>query len=205
MKRTTLTVLAAAIGLAFGSAAIANSNMSRSAYEDAKKSIAAEHKAAQAQCDTLAANAKDICQAQAKGKERVAKADLKAKYHPSRHARYEARVTAAEADYAVAMQTCDDKSGNDKDVCVKEAKAALVTAKADAKVYLKTADANVAAQHKTAKARAGASKEIAEVRKDAREDKRDADYAVAKEKCDALSGAAKDSCVSLAKSQHGKS
>jgi hypothetical protein len=33
----------------------------------------------------------------------------------------------------VAKEKCDDKAGNEKDVCVKEAKAALVRAKADAK------------------------------------------------------------------------
>ncbi|MHB8742367.1 MAG: hypothetical protein ACYC9L_04510 [Sulfuricaulis sp.] len=32
----------------------------------------------------------------------------------------------------MAKEKCDDKAGNDKDVCVKEAKAALVRGKADA-------------------------------------------------------------------------
>jgi hypothetical protein len=33
----------------------------------------------------------------------------------------------------VAKERCDDKSGNPKDICVEEAKAAQATAKADAK------------------------------------------------------------------------
>ena len=39
-----------------------------------------------------------------------------------------------EATYDVAKEKCDELSGNSKDVCVKEANAALVKAKADAKV-----------------------------------------------------------------------
>ena len=90
--------------------------------------------------------------------------------------------TSAEADYDVAKQRCDAKTGNEKDVCVKEAKAAQVKAKADAKAGEKTASA----------------------RKDASEDKRDADYKVAIEKCDAFAGAVKDTCVRDAKVRFGK-
>ena len=42
-----------------------------------------------------------------------------------------------EADYKVAMEKCDDKAGNLKDVCIKEAKAAMKSAKADAKANKK--------------------------------------------------------------------
>jgi hypothetical protein len=35
----------------------------------------------------------------------------------------------SEADYRVAKERCDDKSGNPKDICVEEAKAAQATAK----------------------------------------------------------------------------
>ena len=42
----------------------------------------------------------------------------------------------------MAKQKCDDLSGNPKDVCVKEAKAARTTAKADATVQMKTGQTN---------------------------------------------------------------
>jgi len=58
------------------------------------------------------------------GKEKVAKAELEARYKPSEKNRYQARVAQADADYSVAKEKCDDKAGNEKDVCVKEAKAA---------------------------------------------------------------------------------
>ena len=93
----------------------------------------------------------------------------------------------------MAKEKCDDLSGNQKDVCVKEAKAAHVKATADAKVDRVAAEKHNAATEKTAAAR-----------RDAAEDKRDADYKVAIEKCDSLSGPAKDACVSGAKAKYGK-
>jgi starch phosphorylase len=90
-------------------------------------------------------------------------------------------------------EKCDDKAGNDKDVCVKQAKAAETRAKADAKANMKVAKAGQAATEKSSAAR-----------KDAAEDKRDADYAVAKEKCDKFSGDAKDRCLNEAKARFGK-
>ncbi|MBC8021885.1 MAG: hypothetical protein H7Y14_02125 [Burkholderiales bacterium] len=204
MKRTTLTILAAAIGLAFATGAVAGSNMSKASYQDSKTTIEADYKTAKAGCDPLQNNAKDVCKAQAKGKESVALAELEAAYRPSSKNRYDARIAVAKAEYSVAVEKCDDKSGNDKDVCVKEAKAAQTAAKANAKVQLKTVDANRAAQVKTTKAQANASTKITAVRQSAAADKRDASYAVAKEKCDTLSGDAKAACMSEAKSQYGK-
>jgi hypothetical protein len=61
--------------------------------------------------------------AEAKGKDKVAEAELEAQYKSSKKATYEVSVIRAEADYAVAREKCDDKAGNDKDVYVKEAKA----------------------------------------------------------------------------------
>jgi hypothetical protein len=84
-------------------------------------------------------------------------------------------------------------SGNQKDVCVKEAKAAHTKAKADAKV----ARADV-------KATKNAREKRADARQDAREDTRDAQYKVAVEICDSMNGAAKDRCVKDAKAHYGK-
>ena len=145
-------------------------------------------------CDSLSANAKDVCIAQAKGKESVAKADAQAAYENTAKARQSARVAHAQADYDVAIQKCDDQAGNLKDVCVKEAKSGLVKGKADAKVDRVAADTR----------QEGAAKRT-EAREEANTEKRDAEFKVAIEKCDALAGPAKDSCVSGAKVQFGKS
>ena len=79
-------------------------NMSKADYAAAKVKIAAEYKAGKAACNSLSANAKDVCVAQAKGAEKVARADLDASYKPSTKAHYEARVAKAEADYGVARE-----------------------------------------------------------------------------------------------------
>jgi hypothetical protein len=183
MKRNTVITLAAAISLTFGAGAFAGTMMSKADYKDAKKAIEAEYKSAKAACDSLKDNPKDICQAEAKGKENVALAELEVTHQPSDKARSAARIARAEATYAVAKEKCDEKTGNEKDVCVKEAKSARTAAKADANAQLK----------------------VAVVRKDAADDKRDAEYAVAKEKCDALVGGTKDQCVKDAKAHYGKS
>jgi hypothetical protein len=193
MKRKilTMTAIAAATALALGASA---AGMSKPEYVASKDRIAAEYKTAKAGCESMSANAKDVCVAQAKGGEKVALAELAASYQPTVKARYDLRLARAEADYSVAKEKCDDQSGNAKDVCVKEAQAVHTAAKADAKAQMKTTDAKVAA-----------GKEIAEARKDANAVKRDADYALAREKCDALAGAAKDVCVGSAKANFGKS
>lgn len=74
-------------------------------------------------------------------------------------------------------------TGNEKDVCVKQAKAVEVKALADAKM----------------------GKQITEAKTDAAQDKRDADYKVAAEKCDAMTADAKTACVNAAKAKFGES
>jgi hypothetical protein len=206
MSKMLISLLAAA-GLAFaGAAGAANdkTTMSRDAYKADKDKIEAQYKVEKDKCDGLSGNQKDICQAEAKGHEKVAKAELEANYKNTDRARYEAREARAEATYDVAKEKCDDLKGNDKDVCVKEAKAALTKAKADAKVARVTNTQTMRTSTADNRAPDRATNRAADARKDAAEDKRDADYKVAKEKCDALSGDAKDKCVNDAKARYGK-
>ena len=93
---------------------------------------------------------------------------------------YKAAKKQAEADYKVAKDKCGALSGNDKDVCMKEAKAHYVHATEDAEAAMKST-------------KAGA---------EATEDKMAADYKVAKEKCDAMSGEARKACIADAKAQY---
>lgn len=172
--------LAAGLALSFGAAA---QTLSKDQYKSAKDSIAADYKAANQACASRSGNARDICKADASGKQSVARAELEAQYKPSEKAGYEVRIAMAQANYAVAKEICDDKAGNVKDICLKEAKAAEVTARADAKARLKSTEARNEASSAT----------------------RDADYAVAKEKCDTYSGDARSSCMNEAKARFGKS
>jgi hypothetical protein len=156
--------------------------MTHSDYEAGKSRISADYKVDRAACDSLQHNDKDVCVEQAKGKEKVAKAELEHDYSGKESDWVKVLKTRAETTYSVAKEKCDDLKGNDKDVCVKEAKAAKVSAMADAK----------------------AGKKIHDARADAADDKRDADYKVATEKCDAMSGDAKSSCIATAKANFGK-
>ena len=145
MKKLTITATVAAFSLALSAAAMADTQtdtQSKAEYKADKNSIQAEYKSAKAVCDQFKGNAKDICVAEAKGKENVSLSELEARYHPSPKANYNVLIAKAQADYSVAQQKCDDLSGNAKDVCVKEAKAALSAAKADAQAQMKTANAN---------------------------------------------------------------
>ena len=74
-----------------------------------------------------------MCEKQAKGDEKVAKAELENRYKPSERNANKARVARADAEYEVAKEKCDDLNGNAKDVCQKDAKAAHASAKAGAK------------------------------------------------------------------------
>ncbi|MEO8738662.1 MAG: hypothetical protein ABI537_03050 [Casimicrobiaceae bacterium] len=194
MKHSTL-MLALAAGAAVGLVDIAAAQtMSKDAHATAYKSAEAQYKTEKDACGGMSGNAKDICVEEAKGREKVAKADADAAYENTPKKREAARMARADATYAVAKEKCDDLAGNAKDVCVKEAKAAHVKAKADANVDRVAADSRTTATKKTA-----------EAKREASIDKRDADYKVAVEKCDAFAGNAKDSCVRDAKSRFGKS
>ena len=131
----------------------------------------------------MTGNAKDVCQEEAKAKEKNARAELTFQHSGLAADGTKLRTARAESAYAVAKEKCDDKAGNDKDVCVKEAKAAETKALADARM----------------------GKQVGAAAKEAGEDKRDADLKVALEKCDAMAGDAKASCVADAKAKFGKS
>jgi hypothetical protein len=199
-KRMIALLIAAGLGLAGPSLAQTYSSkststpMSKDSYTAAKTSADAQYKIDKDACASLNGNAKDICVAEAKGRDNVAKAEAEAAYANTPKARESARVAHAQASYDVAIEKCDDLAGNGKDVCVKEAKAGLVKGKADAKV-----------DRVAVETRHDAAAKQAEARNEASDAKRDADYKVAIEKCDEFAGPAKDSCVGSAKVKYGKS
>ncbi len=157
--------------------------ISKDEYRATKTRISDTYKADKRGCDAQSANAKDICVQQAKGKEKVAKAELEYSYASTTRNRNKVLEAKAHAAYEVAKEKCDDLSGNPKDVCRQEAKTVHDKALADAKL----------------------GREVGEARNDAAQTKRDADYKLAAEKCDALSGDAKSTCMTEAKRTFGKS
>jgi hypothetical protein len=117
----------------FAGSTVMAASMSHAEYAAKKDQISAEYKADKAACDKLDGNGKDVCVEKAKGKEKVAKAELEFNYTGKQADSAKIAVAKADADYDVAKEMCDDKKGNDKDLCVKDAKAAHAKAIADAK------------------------------------------------------------------------
>jgi hypothetical protein len=178
--KKSLLAMAAALAFAPWAQAITTSPAD---YKAGKTRISADYKTDKAACGSLKANAKDICVQEAKAKEKLAFAELEFAYTGKAADGTKVEVVKADGSYAVAKEKCDDLKGNDKDVCVKEAKAVHVKALADAKV----------------------PKKVAEVRSDAAADVNTANYKVAVEKCDSMTGDAKTACVAAAKTKFGKS
>jgi len=183
MNRKPIFAALFAAGALAASSAFAADSTAKQVYKSAKDRIDAEYKVEIQRCDSLSGNAKDICKAEVKGKQKAAKANAYAAFKGTDKAATDALIARADAEYAVAKEKCDDFAGNAKDVCVKEAKATFTKAKVDAK----------------------ANGKVSVVRKDAAQEKRDANFAVAKERCDALAGEAKTRCVNDAKARFGKS
>jgi hypothetical protein len=142
-----LKLIAAAIAFAFAAAAQAQTTpapagtpKSRTEQPRAEKTerkvkdqeeerIEQQAKADKERCNGMKGNAKDICMAEAKGKEKVAKAELDAKHDPSPRNQRKADEMKAEAAYEVAKERCDDQKGDAKDQCQKAAKDKQAQAK----------------------------------------------------------------------------
>jgi hypothetical protein len=187
VKKLKLTTLAMAIGLALSANAMGGTP-SEAQYKKSGETIAANHKSDEAACQSLAGNTKDVCMAEAGGRQNVAKAEREAAYVDSSKHRYDVSIAKADAASAIAKEKCDDLAGNVQDVCRKEAQSAEVAAKAEAERVMKTADATATARD----AKTDASKKSAASTQEAA-------YAVAREKCDSLAGDAQSTCIKDAK------
>jgi hypothetical protein len=152
----------------------------KTAYQQARDTAETTFKNARARCDSIAGNPHDVCVAEAKAARVQADEEAGAAYENTLAAYTRARMRIASANYDRDKARCDGLTGNNKDVCMAQAKAALIAAQADAK----------------------ADKKAIEARSEAREDKQKAAYKVALEKCDAYAGAVKDRCVTQAKAAY---
>ncbi len=173
------------IGAALAWAGSARAQMApdpKAVYELAKGTAETNYKAAKARCDQIAGNPHDLCMAEARVARVRVEEEAEAAYKNTLSAYTQARMRIASANYDRDKVRCAAVTGNDRDVCLEQAKATLIAAQADAKADRKTIEA----------------------RQDAREDKLAAEYRVAIEKCDAYAGAVKDQCVNAAKTAFRK-
>jgi len=121
----------ALLGCSAALAAVHAANITKEEASAEKSRIEAEYKADRKACEAMSGNAKDVCVEQAKGKEKVARAELDYKQDASERHRGKVESAKADAQYAVAKEKCDDLSGEQKDACVKDAKASKARADAD--------------------------------------------------------------------------
>ncbi|CUI04109.1 hypothetical protein LXA47_04845 [Massilia sp. P8910] len=182
MKRALIPALTGAVLMAAALAASAATPEAKAAYSQARDAAASAYQAARARCDAITGNPKEVCVEEARVARVHTVEEATAMYKGTLKAYTQSRLEIAAAIYDLDRVKCKALTGNDKDVCIQQAKATLVASQADAR----------------------ADKKAIEARTDARDDKRTAEYKVAREKCDAFAGAVKDSCVSAAKSQYGK-
>ncbi len=136
MKTSHLTLIVLTAGVSFSLAAQAQ-NLTKAEYKAEKDKISATYKTERAACNSDKGNAKDICVALAKGKEKVDQANLEERYKPSEKTRYNAHMAKADADYAVAKERCDDQPSAAKGQCEADAKATHTQAKEQAKALKK--------------------------------------------------------------------
>jgi hypothetical protein len=172
------------ISAACGAAAFAfGVPVTQDEYRAARARIESEYKDMSAACERLPGNARDVCRTVARGKSRVARAELEYNRSGQSKDAIQLATTKADAAYDVARERCDDRDGSARSGCLAEARTlhekALVDARLEARVQ-------------------GA-------RRDAAEDKRNADFNLAKERCEALAGDDRSACMTAARARFGKS
>lgn len=126
---------------AFACAGAAAAPLTKDEYKAGKARIAAEYEAERQKCGVRHGNDADLCIARAHGTRNVAKAELEAAYKPGPRPNYDAAIARAQAAYGIAKEECDDKKGEARKSCMKDAKSAQERAKAEAAAARKAAGA----------------------------------------------------------------
>ncbi len=108
--------------------------LTKQAYATQKSQVDAQYQANRKLCEGMKGNAKDVCEAETKGRADALKAELDARYKPSPDASFKAKNVTAEANYAVAKAKCDAMKDGARDRCLKDAKGAREAAIRQAKV-----------------------------------------------------------------------
>lgn len=182
LPKTTLRLLVLTTATMMAVGAAQANNFSKGTYDGAKDDVKSVYKAERDACSKHSGNAKDICIEQAKGREKIALAQLEYNYTGTEKDEMKLWEVKADARYDIAKEKCDDLAGNAKDVCVRKAKTDHDKSKADLKLAKKSNEAIDDAETAHMKA----------------------DYKLAIEKCDTYSGDKKDVCVASAKAQYNE-
>jgi len=142
---------AVAACLLMGTSAMAQ--MSPTDFNAGKTRIKNDYSTEKKTCSSQSGNARDICVAEAKGKENVALAELDNSYKPTLKTQYKVRAEQADATYDVAIQKCDEmKTGQTNAAAKTDNKEVRTDAAADKRAAeLKVAEEKCDALASTAK------------------------------------------------------
>ena len=129
MQRSTLFVTAIlAAGLSVAALGIRaavdtpRTLMSPGIHKQLKREVEASTRLAMARCRDAAGADREICKAEARAAERVALADLSARYHGTVSAQEEADAVRVKASYDVAKARCGAKMADSRVECLKQAR-----------------------------------------------------------------------------------
>ena len=128
-------IVSVAASTVFGFVDVVNAvESTRADYVTAKAQAHELYKDARAQCASLSGIPKKVCVKEAKLEQVRSTAQAEAAYKNTSKARANAHLEIAEAEYELAIAKCALQSGDDKDICVKQAKAVKTAEIAQAKV-----------------------------------------------------------------------
>lgn len=178
-------VVAGALALAACGAAMGAMGITE--FKAMQQGIEAQARAAHRACGKLGGTARALCETQAEGRARVAKAQLGARREPGPEAERRVKDAQAEADYDVARVRCDAGRRGARKSCIAQAKAAREAAE------------RLAMVEKVRAERAGQHED-----KDPRADSPKQRYAAMKAYC-AIQGMERDRCLEEAKRRFHKS
>lgn len=182
--KTSLVLLLIGAALGWAGQAVAQQPAldAKTVHQQAMAVAESTYDAAKLRCDALAGIPHEICVAEARAARVRVEEEAGAAYKNTLAAYIQARMRIASAYHERDKTRCSAAVGNDREVCLRQAKAILVASQADAR----------------------ADRKAIEARLDAHDVKLDAEYRVALQKCDAYAGDVKEGCVSTAKTAYGK-
>lgn len=129
MKRSTVLVTAIlAAGLSVAAIGIRaavdtpRTLMSPDIHQQLKRDVEASSRLALAKCRDVAGVEREVCKAEARAAERVAVADLAARYFGTYSAQEEAAAVRARASFDVAKARCGLKGADGRVECLKQAR-----------------------------------------------------------------------------------
>lgn len=164
-------------------------------YKVSAATAEANYAIAKEKCDDLAGNAKSACRKDAKAAEMSAKSDARMSMKPVGTSDSTYRTPGSrDAGLAMATDKCDALSGDEKNICLSDARMRSGSA----------ATANTRSKM-SANAEMNAMPTNSDMRAATKPGKSDAEMEVAKQKCDALQGDAKNNCMTDLMLRFGRS